>query len=177
MTFINLPEGQIAPLQRLPDEILLRILDLATMPTVIRKPNSPSTFKGNIVVKSVTERPSAPKRSRKDMESLALVCRQFWRLVVYFQFGEIEAAIGQNFGIFSLFHDKPSHRSVKGQIFGKPRIIKEVYSMLRDCPHLRKACRSLSISINTVMQVNDGLILSGIMDFLPDVRSLTIEIN
>jgi hypothetical protein len=65
---------------------------MATMSTVIRTPDHTSTFKGDFVVKSVTERPSAPKRSRKDMKSLALVCRQFWRLVTHFQFEEIEVA-------------------------------------------------------------------------------------
>lgn len=167
----------MAPFQSLPDEILLRILDLATVPTIIRTPNHASTFKGDLVVKSITERPSAPKRSRKEMKSLALVCRQFWRLIVHFQFEELEVAIGPNTSIFSLFYSKPSHRSVKNQISGKSRGIEELYCMLRDYPHLRKTCRSLSISINGLMQINDGLMLSGIMDWLPNVRSLIIEIN
>jgi hypothetical protein len=82
-----------------------------------------------------------------------------------------------NFGVFSLFHAKPSHRSIKGEISGKSRGIEEIYGMLRDYSHLHQTYRSISISINGLMQADDGLMISGLMNGLPNVRRLIIEVN
>lgn len=177
------PERPGGLFQILPDEILLQIIDLATFTgppgigIAMTGPDDERDFCERVITWT-------PKRSKRDIKSLSLVCQRFWRLTVYSQFEELELSIDQNNSqpqngrarsttptkALSYQHRSPSQaREVKAAM--------RLHTVLSDNPDLRGMCRSFSIKINRPITPQEYMMLKEMTTWMRNLHTLIIDIN